>query len=257
MRGVVGLAAVVVILACTGCAAPGFSESELASQTQVVQQAAPSSATPVVTVTPSAAVAQASATVIPSPWPTTKQPVPVGTEVGGGEVVGSGPCELVAVDEVTVYERPHIAAEVFGTMVEGFRVQPQARTADGWWGFDPAVAQAANVGVFRLRWVQETAAVRLEGSCGEVPEVVAPPPGVCFTMPMEDVQVLASPDPSAEVVATLGPGDYAEVLGTSTDGWAQVDLASGSTGLAIRGWVPVGTLNMNGPCENLPTFEPQ
>ncbi len=257
MRRLVGFAAVVVILACTGCAALGFSESEVASQTQVVQQAAVSSATPVTPATYAEAAARASATVVPSPSPTTTQPVPVGTEVGGGGVVGSGPCELVAVDEVTVYDRPHITAAVFGTMVEGFRVQPQARTADGWWGFDPGVAQAANVGVFRLRWVQETASVRLEGSCGEVPEVMAPPPGVCFTMPMEDVLVLASPDPSAKVVATLGPGDYAEVLGTSTDGWAQVDLASGSMGLAIRGWVEAGTLNMNGPCENLPTVEPQ
>jgi hypothetical protein len=240
MRRVVGFAAVVVILACTSCAALGSSESELASQTQVVQQAAP-----------------LSATGVPSPSPTTEQPVPVGTEVGGGEVAGFGPCELIAVNDVTVYERPHTTAAVFGAMVEGYRVQPQARTADGWWGFDPGVAQAANVGVFRLRWVQETASVRLEGSCEEVPEVVAPPPGVCFTMPMEDVLVLASPDPSAEVMATLGPGDYAEVLGTSTDGWAQVDLASGSTGLAVSGWVPAGTLNMNGPCENLPTVEPQ
>jgi hypothetical protein len=143
----VGFAAVVVILACTSCAALGSSESELASQTQVVQQAAP-----------------LSATGVPSPSPTTEQPVPVGTEVGGGEVAGFGPCELIAVNDVTVYERPHTTAAVFGAMVEGYRVQPQARTADGWWGFDPGVAQAANVGVFRLRWVQETASVRLEGS---------------------------------------------------------------------------------------------
>jgi hypothetical protein len=190
-----------------------------------------------------------------TPTPAVEQPVGVATEIGGGEVVGSEPCELIAVDEVTVYERAGDTAGVFGTMAAEFRVQPEARTASGWWGFDPGVAQAANVGIFRLRWVQESASIRLEGSCGDVPEVVAPPPGVCFTMPMEDTLVLASPDPSAETLATLGLGDYAEVLGTSPDGWAQVDLASGSTGLAIRGWVLAGTLSMNGPCENLPTLE--
>jgi len=242
MGRVVGFAAVVAILACSGCGALRLSESEPSLQTQVVEEASQPSATPVPAATPT---------------PTVEQPAAIATEIGGGEVVGSGPCELIAVDDVTVYERAHATATVFGTMAAGFRVQPEARTADGWWGFEPGVAQAANAGVFRMRWVQETASVRLEGSCEEVPEVVAPPPGVCFTMPMEEVLILASPDPSAEVVATLGLGDYAEVLGTSTDGWAQVDLASGSTGLAIRGWVPAGTLNMNGPCENLPTLRPQ
>jgi len=257
MGRVVGFAAVVAILACSGCGALRLSESEPSLQTQVVEEASQPSATPVASATPTEAAAQVSATGVPGPSPTAKQPVPVATEVGGGEVIDSEPCELVATGEVTVYERAHAAAAVFGTMGPGFRVQPEARTADGWWGFEPGVAQAANAGVFRMRWVQETASVRLEGSCEEVPEVVAPPPGVCFTMPMEEVLILASPDPSAEVVATLGLGDYAEVLGTSTDGWAQVDLASGSTGLAIRGWVPAGTLNMNGPCENLPTLRPQ
>jgi hypothetical protein len=218
MTRAVGLAAVMVMMVCCSCVALGPSESELALQTQVAQQAtelselreqaeAQPSATPVPPATPTGAAAQASPAGVPGPSPTVMEPVPVPTEVGGGEVVDSGACELIAVDEVTVYERAHVTAAVFGTMATGFRVQPEARTSDGWWGFDPGVAQAANVGVFRLRWVQESALVRVEGSCGEVPEVVAPPPGVCFTMPMEDVLVLASPDPSAEVKATLGLGD--------------------------------------------------
>jgi hypothetical protein len=268
MGRIAGFIAVVVILARGGCGASGPSGPELtALQTQVAQQAtqlselrgqveAQSSAAAVPPATPTEVAAQASPTGVPGPSPTAMQPVPVGTVVSGGEGADSGPCELIAVEQVTVYERAHVTAAVFGIMAAGDRVQPQARTADGWWGFDPAVAQAANVGIFRLRWVQETASIRLEGSCGEVPEVMAPPPGVCFTMPMEDVQILASPDPSAEVVATLGLGDYAEVLGTTADGWAQVDLASGNMGLALTGWMPDSALNMNGPCENLPTLEP-
>jgi hypothetical protein len=264
MGRVIGVA--VVVVACCGCVALGPSESELALQTEVAQQAtqlaglqqqaeATPSATPVPPATPTEAAAQASPAGVKGPSPTVMEPVPVPTEVGGEEVVGSGPCELIAVDEVTVYERAHVTAAVFGTMATGFRVEPEARTADGWWGFDPGVAQAANVGVFRLRWVQESALVRLEGSCGEVPEVVAPPPGICFTMPMEDVLVLASPDPSAEVKATIGLGDYAAVVGRG-DSWAMLDLSVGNTAQDVVGWIPAATLNMNGPCDSLPAVEP-
>lgn len=266
MTRAVGLAAVVVFLACSGCVALGPSESELALQTQVAQQAtqlselkeqteAQPSATPVPPVPPTEKADQGSPTGVPGPAPTAAEPVPVATEVGGGEAIDSGPCELIAVDEVTVYERPHTTAAVFGTMATGFRVQPEARTADDWWGFEPGVAQAANVGVFRLRWVQQTAPIRLEGSCGEVSEVVPPPPGVCFTMPMEDVLLLASPNPSAEVMATLTLGDYAAVVGRS-DSWAMLDLSVGNTAQDVVGWIPAATLNMNGPCDSLPAVEP-
>jgi hypothetical protein len=171
---------------------------------------------------------------------------------------GAGPaelCELVAEGEVTVYNRPDPSAAAFGVMQPGSRARVEGRTPDGWWGFEPGVAQAANVGVFRLRWVEGSSAVRVEGWCGEVPGIVGPPAGVCFTMPMDEVHVHAEADLSSEVAATLLHGDYAAVLGMSGD-WAQVDLSLGSTGMDITGWVPASTLNMNGPCDGLPVLEP-
>jgi hypothetical protein len=243
MTRVAGLAAVMVAVLCSGCAALGPSESELALQTQVAEQATQlAELQPSPTEVPSAT---------PSLSPTATEPAPVPPVVS----TGVGPCELIAEGEATVYNRPHLDATVFGSMTSGFRVQLQARTADGWWGFEPGVAQAANVGVFRLRWVHEGAPIRLEGLCGEVREVVGPPPGVCFDMPMEDVLVLADPDPSAEVVASLALGDYAAVVGRS-DSWAMLDLSVGNTSQDIVGWVPVAALNMNGLCDSLPTVEP-
>ena len=179
---------------------------------------------------------------------------------GGGDPGGQGggadeSCELFAEGEVTIYTRPDSASAVFGVMEPGFRWVVEGRTPDGWWGFEPGVAQAANVEVFRLRWVQGNGAVRLEGQCGGVPEVIGPPAGVCFTMPMDEVTVHSQADPSSEVVATLSLGDYAGVLGKSGD-WAKVDLSLGNTGVELTGWVPASTLNMNGPCENLPVLEP-
>jgi hypothetical protein len=249
---VAGLAAVIMVVVGNGCAALGPSESELALQTQVAQQAtqlAELQAGPT-------DVPVATSVAAPSPSATAAQPGSVSTEGGGGEVVDFGPCTLVADGEVTVYNRPHLDAGVFGSMTAGLRVQLQARTGDGWWGFEPGVAQAANVGVFRLRWVRESAPVHVEGSYGDLPEVEGPPAGVCFDMPMEDVDVYAGPDPSSDVVGTLTFGDYAAVVGRS-DGWARLDLTVGNTGQDTMGWIPAATLNLNGPCENLPTLEPQ
>ena len=174
----------------------------------------------------------------------------------GGQGGGSaGSCELIAEGEVTAHTRPDSRAPVFGVMEPGFRWMVEGRTSDGWWGFEPGVAQAANVGVFRLRWVEEDGAFRLEGECGGVPELIGPPAGVCFTMPMGEVQVHAEADPSSEVVATLSIGDYAAVLGKSGD-WAKVDLSLGNTGVGATGWVPAAVLNMNGPCDDLPVLVP-
>ncbi len=61
---------------------------------------------------------------------------------------------------------------------------------DGWLGFDPGVAQAANIGVFRLRWMPPGAPVSLDGDCVSVPiEPWVPLPGVCYQMSMGPVEV--------------------------------------------------------------------
>lgn len=164
----------------------------------------------------------------------------------------AGPCMIIADSDLAVYQRPSASADVFGTMTAGESYPAGGQTADGWFGFDPGVAQAANIGVFRLRWVQEgTSGLRLEGDCAAVPVVVGPPPGVCFDMPMDTTQVYAAPDLASSVVATMALGDYAAVIGRATS-WAQVDLSQGNTGLAVTGWVEEWTINLNGPCEALP-----
>lgn len=54
------------------------------------------------------------------------------------------------------------------------------KTADGWWGFEPGVAQAASSGLFRLRWVLEgTSGLTFGGDCEGVPVVPGPEAGVC------------------------------------------------------------------------------
>jgi hypothetical protein len=171
--------------------------------------------------------------------------------------VGStGPCQLNALGDATIYNRPSTAADVFSTQPAGFTINFSARTSTGWLGFDPGVAQAANIGSFRLRWIAPGTATTT-GSCASLPVVWGPPPGICFDMPMQDVNVHASPDTSATVVARLHVGEFAAIDGLSPDGnWAKVDLGPGNTGSSSAGWLERSSLNMNGPCGSLPTVTP-
>lgn len=277
MRRDVFLAALLVILLCAGCTVLGPSDFERALQTRVAEQAtqlaeqsqegggepSPTSglmekATPALLPTQTAASVAPAPKATPTGVSTATTPAVSATETAFGGDTEPKPeaCEIVAEGEVTAYDRPSVDAHVFGHMTPGLRVRAQGRTADGWLGFDPGVAQAPNVGVFRLRWVQESGAVRLEGGCDDLPALVGPPAGVCFTMAMDAVDVHAKPDVSSLVVATMSIGDYAGVVGLTADGWARVDLTPGNTGLSVEGWIEAATLNMNGPCDSLPTVVP-
>lgn len=216
-------------------------------------------------------LALAACTATPTPSPTATPPLPTETPVPPTPTPTPAPptetpvpptntptataCLFSADSGVTVYNRPSTAAEVFGTFPAGEELPVAGRTADGWIGFEPGVAQAGNFGIFRLRWVQESA-VRLSGSCADLPVLVGPPPGICFTMSPANTPVYAETDTASAVVATLGKDDYAQVTGRSADNWYRVDLSVGSLGTTETGWLPDVSINLNGPCAALPTVTP-
>jgi hypothetical protein len=180
-------------------------------------------------------------------------PVPPTVAAATDTPAPSGPCEFTPSAGVTVYFRPSLAADVFGSAPPGEMIIAGARTADGWLGFEPGVAQAANIGVFRNRWVQETDPnITLSGDCAGLPVVVGPTVGVCYDMPMEDVPVYQTTDTTSAVITTLHVQDYAALVGVMGADWAQVDLSQGNTGQSGLGWIESLTLNMNGPCDSLP-----
>lgn len=162
----------------------------------------------------------------------------------------SGACQVVQAGAGAIaYGRPSLASDPFAPLdVVQLPLWLSARTADGWLGFEPGVAQAANVGIFRLRWVLATE-VTVKGNCEALPEVVGPPPGVCFTMPMEDTAVYAQPNSNAPIVATLTVGQYAAVKDIG-GGWAYLEQGVGNGGLERGGWIPQAALNLNGPCQD-------
>ena len=187
-------------------------------------------------------------TSTPSPSPATATPETI--------TPTAIPCELHAESDITAYMRPSTEADIFGVLSAGGRVLVTGRTAGGWLGFDPGVAQAGNSGIFRLRWIAGDADMTLEGDCDALPLLVGPLPGVCFTMFMGDTVVFAEPVTTSTGIATLSTGDYAEVQGETADDWMWVDLSVGNTGLDGTGWIPRAQVNFNGPCENLPVVTP-
>jgi len=156
-----------------------------------------------------------------------------------------GPCQLTAKEPVTVYERPSSAADVFGTLATGDSIQPAVKTADGFFGFDPGVAQAGNVGIFRYRWILRNYQVDLSGNCLAAKTVVGPITNLCYVMSMGDTPVYASADTSSSVITTLHLGDYALALGTNA-GWVEIDLNVGSIGIDSLGYVQEGDIGYNG-----------
>ena len=168
-----------------------------------------------------------------------------------------GACTLVTSEATITYDRPSSAAQVFSEVEAGFSAVVAGRTADGWVGFDPGLAQAANIGIFRLRWVHFDE-VTLSGACVDVPQATwVPQPDLCYTMPMESVNVYSGANTSTTVVATLQVEDFAAVSGFTNTGWAQVDLGAGNTGLSDSGWMEEAALNLNGgTCDELPTVSP-
>lgn len=165
---------------------------------------------------------------------------------GGGSVMGA--CEYTASDEVTIYSRPDTAASVFSVQPAGFTIQPGARSANGWLGFDPGIAQAANIGPFRLRWLPPGSGT-VSAGCASLPVIWTPQAGLCYDMPMSDTNVYQNQDTSSAVLFVLHMGEFAWVLGLAPGGdWAEVDLEAGNTGSQVVGWVEASTLNVNGPC---------
>lgn len=209
--------------------------------------------------TPTAAPLTETATDSPVPLtdtatPTdTPTPAPTDTPAGGTPVPwpsGEGACSLITTGPTTIYARPSLAAAVFAEVGAGFETAITGRTATGWAGFDPAIAQAANIGPFRLRWVPFDPAA-FSGDCVSVPEFWAPLAGLCYTMPMQMVDVFADPDPASPMLTALELGDFAAVLGVAGGNWAQIYLTPGNSGLDGVGWIDVASLNVNGPCEGV------
>lgn len=192
-----------------------------------------------------------------SPPPSAQGSVPpVGAVNAAPEVPQFSQCMLAATGEVTLYMRADAKADVFGTLADGEAVVLGGKTADGWYGFDPAAAQAPNVGPFRLRWVKPGASYVLTGGCASLTVYPHVDPKGCYVMTQTDTPVREAPAADAKIVTAMKYGDFALALGRTPDirnaFWVKVDAASGSLDGTGTGWASMDTMDFNGPCDKLP-----
>lgn len=71
----------------------------------------------------------------------------------------SGTCSFTANTPMTAFRLPDESSDVFGAISPGDSFQILARTADGFVGFDPGIAQAGNIGLAHHRWALLNATV--------------------------------------------------------------------------------------------------
>lgn len=163
----------------------------------------------------------------------------------------SGKCELVVSKDTVAYVRPSLQADKFVDLEAGDTLEFSAMTKDGWLGFEPGVAQAANVGPFRLRWVQATGALKQNSACQQLPVAPNLSPTACYQMFMDATPILSEPKQGASVVVNAKAEDYAPVVAANED-WLQLDLKASSLNLDKQGWIARDDANFNGDCDNLP-----
>jgi hypothetical protein len=160
-------------------------------------------------------------------------------------------CDVTAPNGATVYERPSAASDEFGMLTSSDTIHPTAKTADGFYGFTPNIAQAGNVGLFRLRWVLKTVDLTATAGCANLPTVVAPIAGICYAMMMGDTPIYSSPDTTSAQVTTMHLNDYAMVTARNT-GWLTLDLNVASPSMNKLGYLEESQLGgLNGPCSGL------
>jgi hypothetical protein len=181
----------------------------------------------------------------PTPEPAATTAVPTTTTIP----TTPGVCDVVAQSDVTLYQRPSTESGIFGTLGSGEIIQPTMQSADGWLGFVPAVAQAANVGVFRFRWLPPDADVNQSGDCSTLPVAPVLSPTACYFMAFEETALLVEPDPPAAVAATIPAEGYAAVNGQTGNGWYELDLQDSSIQQPGTAWLDPDLGNFNGTCE--------
>ena len=163
---------------------------------------------------------------------------------------------LLSLDTVAVYRRPGLDASLFGApLAVGTGVVISGRTDDGWLGFEPGVAQAANSGSFRLRWIAQGGTFVIHGDAGSVPLVWGPEPGITYAMIHLPVLLFAQPDSTSSVLDSL-PSSSAAAVVLWMEQWYKVDLNLGSLELDQQGWIRSADVSVNGDLDSIPRFEP-
>jgi hypothetical protein len=161
------------------------------------------------------------------------------------EDIEPGVVTLIGEDSLTVYSKPDSSAGEWSTLAPGNSVEIAARTAEGWLGFDPGVAQAGNSGSFRYRWIAPGGAYDLQGDPVGLDVMWGPSPDVAYAMTFEPVAIYLEPDSLSTVIDHL-PGASAAAIELAIAGWYEVDPSDGPSPTTMPGWIRNDAVSING-----------
>ncbi len=163
-------------------------------------------------------------------------------------------CTLICSDSVDVFTRPDSSALFMSRLAPRNQVEVSGRTEDGWLGFDPGVAQAANIGSFRLRWIAGDAGFVIDGELESVPVVWGPAAGIAYAMIYEALPLYSEPDKYSVIVDSI-PSSSAAGIVARTDDWYLLNLSIGPLAQDSEGWIMADEVSVNGDFENIPYIE--
>ena len=154
-------------------------------------------------------------------------------------------------DSLRVYCRPSEDSDLFGVVAPGESLMVCSRTAGGWLGFQPGVAQAGNIGPFRLRWVKPDSSM-LPADSVSLSWVEPLLPRVVYLMAYDTVSVFASPGDDSEPLAAIPRNGWARAEARDPSGdWYLVRTEDG-----CRGWSSLTAAGLSGDADTLPTMKP-
>ncbi|MCD4700342.1 MAG: hypothetical protein K8S24_00650 [Candidatus Aegiribacteria sp.] len=139
-------------------------------------------------------------------------------------------------------------------LAPGDQVVLSGRTIDGWLGFDPGVAQAANIGSFRLRWIADDARYVIDGELSSVPVVWGPRAGITYAMIYRTSPLYAEPDSLSAIIDSVPSYSAAGII-SRTEDWFRLDLSIGSLGRDAEGWIEAMDVSVSGDLDSIPLTE--
>ena len=163
-------------------------------------------------------------------------------------------CLLISLDSIPVFQRPDSCAAVWSMLAAFEGVVLSGRTVDGWLGFDPGVAQAANIGSFRLRWISEGENFVIDGELDSVSVVWGPGADITYAMIYQDSPLFAEPDSLSTVIDSIPSGSAAGII-LRTEEWYLLDLNESPLEDSVQGWIQSLPVSVSGDLDTIPLME--
>lgn len=160
-------------------------------------------------------------------------------------------CLLISLDSIVVFQRPDSCAAVWSMLNVFDGVVLSGRTDDGWLGFDPGVAQAGNIGSFRLRWISNGENFVIEGELDSVSVVWGPGAGITYAMLYQDSPLFAEPDSLSMIIDSIPSGSVAGII-SRTEDWYLLDLNESPLEDDVQGWISSLFVSASGDLDTIP-----